>query len=198
MEPSRSSPLAVWTLDHDANRRAALQCRDINDLDRFEPFDGSPMAHVWESVRMFWETEDGSRPRSDFARAGGAPAFNGRSLDALSDLLEGRGELLPLDVEDADEEYYAFNCTRLSDALDEQRSEFAYFPDGGILDIDRYQFLSQQLAAETIFKLAAVRRVYHYVTDTFRQRVEQTGLTGFRWERPVWQAPGSLDPEGRT
>lgn len=120
--------------------------------------------------------------------AGGGLVFDARALEALGDLLEGRGELLPLDVQDDEEEYRLFNVTRVSDALDEDQSELKRFSsDGRIMRVVRFAFDADRLAGETIFKLVQ-RPNYNYVTEVFRERAEAAALTGFRWREPVWQA----------
>ncbi len=177
----------IYRLDFALNDYARLQPVDENDIDRFAPLDGTPMAASWRPVRVAWETEDGAYPRCDVTEVSGAPVFNARAVEALSDLLEGRGELLPLDVEGGDQ-HYAFNVTRLSGALDEGRSECEYFSDGRILGVDRHEFDPVALAGETIFKLIQ-KRNYEYVVDALRERAEGAGLTGFRWREPVWSAP---------
>lgn len=190
-----SSPISVsevYILDFDANRFASLLSVEESDdmellMDRFH---GVPIRDQWEPIRMYWETNAGTRPLSDFSTIiGGGVVFNARALEALGDLLEGRGEMLPLEVE-APDAYHVFNVTRLSEALDEERSEFVYFSDGRIMVTadDRYEFDVAELASETIFKLPQIPEVYEYVTDAFRQRVEEAGLTGFLWDRHVWCA----------
>ncbi len=114
-----------------------------------------------------------------------APVFTGRAVEALGDLLEGCGELLPLAVVGGGEAY-AFNITRVSDALDRDRSEFDYYRSGGIMSVEEYVFDTAAVAEETIFKLPIRTKTVEYVTDRFRDRVEQAGLTGFRWRPPVW------------
>lgn len=56
------------------------------------------MAEKWQPVTTRWVTNNGTRPIPDFSTLSGAPIFNARAPDVLWDLLEGRGELLPLDV----------------------------------------------------------------------------------------------------
>lgn len=180
-----------------------------SDADRFESFvivddeehtrllnqfDGTPMAQSWSPVRITVLREgpgEEDLPPSDFPALGRIPVFSARAADALAGLLEGRGELLPLDYDDG--EYYAFNVTRLSDALDETRSELEYFESSGrIMDIARYEFIPERLVTETIFKLPQIPEMYEYVTDVFVGRVEERGLTGFVFNRCVWTGP---DPE---
>jgi uncharacterized protein DUF1629 len=177
----------VYILEADANNYAGLLTVDDYDIDKLEPFDGSPMADGWTPVRMYWETE-GSRPIPDFDEVSGGLAFNERAVEALGDLLEGHGELLPIEVEgEGGGPHWLFNCTRLSNALDEERSEVERFEASGrILHVSRYEFDPRELAGEAIFKLAQKPRAHHYATDTVRDRVEQAGLRGFLFEQRIW------------
>lgn len=187
MATSPTKPFEVYVLDFDANAFARLHTVEQNDRDRIEPLDGTPMDQDWRSMATRWVTNDGTRPIPDFSTLSGAPVFNARALEALGDLLEGRGELLRLQVEGADD-HFAFNCTHVSDALDEGRSEFKrYESSGRIMRIVRHEFDADRLRGETLFRLAQKRKRKEYVTDAFRQRVEEAGLTGFLWDRLVWQ-----------
>ena len=138
------------------------------------------------SREVFWTNAEGKQGQGDYSTLNAAPVFTGRAVEALSDLLEGRGELLPLTVLGGSEAY-AFNTTRLSDSLDRDRSEYDYYSSGTgrIMSVEDYVFDPARVADETIFKLAILPRGFEYVTDRFRHRVEQAGLTGFRWA-PVW------------
>jgi len=188
METSPTSPQEVYILDFAANDFASLRTVDERDLDQLlDAFDGTPMGTTWTPVRMSWETEGGTRPLSDFSTIGGGGlVLSGPALEVLDDLLVGRGELLPLDVTGG-EEYYVFNVTRLSEALDEEESELVYFESSGrLMAIERFEFDPDSLVGETVFKLAQKPKGHEYVTDAFRRRVEEGGLTGFVWDRRVW------------
>ena len=170
----------VYRLYFAADDWAGLYTPDRSQRSRLEPFDGTPIAPGWEPIDVDWDNAEGKQGWGDFCEVNGAPVFTARAVEALGDLLEGRGELLPLAVADGGEAY-AFNITRLSDALDQDRCELDYYDDGRIMDVDDYVFDPAKVADETIFKLAILPRRFDYVTDRFRDRVEQAGLTGFRW-----------------
>lgn len=184
-----ASPAAIYILDFDANRYAALLSAEEHALDAFGPLDASPRAASWTPPRMFWEDLGGARPIPDYSTVAGAPVLRARALDVLGDLLQGRCELLPLHVE-GDADLHMVNVTRLSDALDEERSELDLFGDGRVMDIDRHAFRPERLAGETIFRVAQAPDLWDYVTDAVRGRVENAGLTGFLWDRRVWSADG--------
>jgi hypothetical protein len=178
----------VYILDGDLDRVRGFDTVHPDGLDRLQPFDTSPMAPTWRPVEVFVHDEDLALPASDFSRLGGGYVFSERAAEALGDLLLGRGELLELDYGEA--VYFVYNVTRLTDALDEERTKFAHFPSSGrIMAIERYEFISDRLAEETVFKLPQMPETYAYVTDAFIRRVEEAGLTGFRFERRVWSGP---------
>ncbi len=176
----------VYRLDTNADMWAGFFPSEQGDWHQFDPIvDGTSVASGWEPVAVYRFDAEGKRGHGDFSTLNAVPTFTGRAVEALSDLLEGCGELLPLTVADGGEAY-AYNVTRLSDALDRERAKFEYYRSGGIMAVDDYVFDPEGVVGETIFKLAVQPRGYEYVTDRFRDRVEQAGLTGFRWRPPVW------------
>jgi len=139
----------------------------------------------------------GSDTSTDLLGGVGCPVFSARAVEALSDLLEGRGELLPLEVEgggDLYRELYAFNITRLSDALDEAKSELKRFEsDGTIMRVERFEFDPGRLAGETVFKLAQMPEWHDFVTGAFMRRVQEAGLRGFSFDWRVWSPGGDAE-----
>lgn len=152
------------------------------------------MESRWDAVMARWVTNGGTRPIPDFSTLSGAPVFSSRAVDALADLLDDRGDLLPLKVEGA-EDQYVFNCTRLSEALDEERSEFKRFTSSGrVMRIVYHEFAGNRLRGETVFRVRQNPKRSEYVTDAFRRRTEEAGLTGFIWDRRVWTAATATLP----
>ncbi len=72
-----------------------------------------------------------------------------------------------------------YNVTCVLDALDEQGSKIVRFDDGGILTVEKYEFLRKVVAENEIFKLPG-RSSPVFVTDDFVERVRQSGLRGCR------------------
>lgn len=179
--------MSVYRLDFALNDYAGLLTVDENDLDRLGPFDGTPQAETWEHVALRWEPND-SRPVPDATEVAGAPVLGPRAREALGDLLDGRGEWLPVEV-GGSEGWHLFNVTRLSDGLDEERSELSRFGDGRLRRVEVFEFDPAVLSDETVFKLAQKPRWYEFATDTLRDRVGEAELTGFKLEDPVWSAP---------
>jgi hypothetical protein len=115
------------------------------------------------------------------------PAFSQRACDALRDMLEPNGELLPL-RSTVGVPYYFYNITTVVDALDAGGSDCFWFEEpikAG--QIDYFSFRRDKLKNLSIF------RIYEYpvatlVTSEFVQRVRDAGLNGFDF-RKVWPLP---------
>lgn len=119
------------------------------------------------------------------------PAFSKRAAVALDNLLRPNGELLPLETSVGI--YYAYNLTTKSDALNAHASTVVPLPgaNGVALDIKRYSFREESLSYLSIFRLREHPQTL-YVTDTFRNRVEDAGLNGFDFIK-VWPLSEGTD-----
>ena len=143
-------------------------------------FDGTPMKRPWTDVTLAWDPDSRS-PKGDFnSLMLCLPTFSPRAIDALGDLLEGHGEILPTSCKG--ERVYFFNVTRVIDALDESNSELRhYLGSHKISTIKRYAFFMERLTGVTIFKIPHFSKVF--VTGPFVERVNSAGLTGFWFPR---------------
>ncbi|WP_145391546.1 imm11 family protein [Stieleria neptunia] len=157
--------------------------------DDFDPVDSDKLSWKPRSLAKDWKprTVVGRvRPFNDFpCIALSIPAFSGRAVEAIRDLLEENGELLPVDFEG--QCYFAYNVTtKLTDALDRKKSKIDWMPgkDATALEVERYAFSPEKLRGQSIFRLAEDPAVI-LVTDVFAQRVTDHGLNGFDLQ-PVW------------
>jgi hypothetical protein len=181
----------VFVLDADANKYQNLVLEHGQDADQLiDWFKGQPIGSSWRSlaVKVLRDQSHRDRPPSDFPSFGGVvPVFSQHAVEALYDLLQRNGEILPLICQEG--VYFAFNVTRLVDALDMNASEFKYFKSTGrIMRIVRHEFDAEKLGAESIFKIPQVPEGYVFVTDEFVRRVQEAGLVGFDFRR-VWSGP---------
>jgi hypothetical protein len=113
-------------------------------------------------------------------------------VEALSDLIEDRGELLRLVVEGSDDDLHAFNDCACP-MLDVERTGIERFDDGRVMGIDDYVFVVARVVDETIFRLREMPESETLVTGRFVRRVEDAGLRGLRLDRPVW-VPSDAPP----
>lgn len=195
------SDLDVYVLSAASNSHDNLRIATEEDLDRsIDGFRGKAMADDWVPLRVEVHPPEfpvGPDTSTDFPGLSRVPVFSARAVEVLSDLLEGRGELLALEVEGGDDRYrelYAFNITRLSDAFDEDKGEFKHFEsDGTIMRVERFEFDPYKLVDETVFKLAQLSASHDYATSAFVKRVQETGLRGFSFDRRVWSPPATAN-----
>ncbi len=115
------------------------------------------------------------------------PAFSRKACDALRDLLEPNGELLPLRSDVG--EYYFYNITTVLDALDHERSrcEFWCDPPTTAIDIDYFAFHEKVIEDQPIFRIYEEPTVT-IVSSAFVERVSIYGLAGMRF-RKIWPLP---------
>jgi hypothetical protein len=176
--------IKVFILRPDSDRFRGLYFRDEADVDVIHRFNGLPIAE-WSPVGVDVDDEGPYLPEGDFpSLIGHIPVFSQRAAEALGDMLEPNGQLLPLDCGRG--VYYAYNVTKLVDALDEEQSEIVRFSSGRIMDIRRYALAGEGLdEGLTIFKLSVTPLLRVFVTGRFVEAVELSGLVGFTFPPAV-------------
>jgi hypothetical protein len=142
---------------------------------------GKPQGPRWRPVRVKLERESRKRlPPGDVPCifVGGVMlALSERAVEALRDLLEPVGELLPLECRE--EPLWLYNCTRFVDVLDEAASDLDRFASSGrIMHIRRYAW-RPEVEQETCFRLPQLHRSSIYATDRVVDRIRSAGLRGF-------------------
>jgi hypothetical protein len=112
------------------------------------------------------------------------PAFSRRAVDALRDLVEPNGELLPLVSRVG--EYYAYNITTVADVLDLKQSEIQWMDNRHIfaLSINRYECHGDRMEGLSIFRLVE-HGAAAFVTQVFVDRVREHNLRGFHFVK-LW------------
>ncbi len=120
------------------------------------------------------------------------PVFSHRAVEALGSMLTNNGELLPLKTDVG--EYFAFVCLTKLAALDIERSRMRRLgPDRVSGRVYYYAFNDTKLSGASIFRIPEQPHRY-FVTDKFKDRVEQAGLNGLHFIK-VWPLPEDSDWE---
>ena len=103
--------------------------------------------------------------------------FSESALTALADILEPRGQLLPVITESKRKKFYGYYPTNpLSGCFDKEKSIYEEWPNG--LMIRKPFLIAQNITDDYLFSVEEdMRRVF--VTDKFKQRVEDANLLGF-------------------
>jgi hypothetical protein len=160
---------------------------DAGDYEVFFGLDGRPRAATWRPIevrRVPADDRHGCEP-SDFPWLGSHALIMRRgAVDALRDILEASGEVLPLSTRD-DVELFVLNV-QCVDALDESKSSVLQFPGTDrIMRLETVAFVGARLEGVDLFRLPH-RASSTYVSARFVERVRTAGLRGLVFDE-VWR-----------
>lgn len=163
-----------------------INCVKPADYEVFAGFDGSSRGATWRPipVRRVRADEHHEVKPSDFPWLGSDALVMRRSaVDALRDILDANGELLPLSTDDG-VELFVLNA-RVLDALDEPNSSLMKFPGTNrIMRIKKVAFVTSVVKGADMFRLP-LRASSTYVSERFVERVNAAGLCGLVFSK-VW------------
>jgi hypothetical protein len=170
-----------------------LHCVDAEGWDIFDALNDKPASQDWKPVRVRrvrGSLREGFRPSDSPWRISSVLIFRRSAVDALRDMLEMHGELLPLEDEDG-VELWLFH-PRTIDALDHEKTQGSRLPDGRIERPRIHVFLPEKVDGVDIFKLPARRAGGIYLSEGFLQRWKQAKLKGLDFYL-IWDS--KLPPE---
>ena len=154
----------------------------------FRTFNGKARKCDWKPVSVKLVSSDRGIifKHSDFFYIGAAPLImRKRAVEALIEIWNTNGEILPLD-EESGEALYIFN-SQCIDALDEIHSDITRFKSSGrIMKINSYIFDKENLKGCDIFHLPGSPHII-YVSQQFVNLVEAKGLKGIEFIH-IWQS----------
>ena len=103
--------------------------------------------------------------------------FSESALTALADILEPRGQLLPVITESKRKQFFGYYPTNpLSGCFDKEKSIYDECPNGFV--VDKPFLIAQNITDVYLFSVEEdMSRIF--VTDKFKQRVEDANLLGF-------------------
>jgi hypothetical protein len=104
----------------------------------------------WRKIELY--IFNPAAPRPDFFFLGLECVCNQQARDIVGSLLEEGGELLPVTIEGASGVHYLYNCTKVVDALDPNRSIWEFFKQTGDSNLAVPSFFSSRLQGEGMFK----------------------------------------------
>jgi hypothetical protein len=164
-------------------------CQPINhaEFDKIiVQLNGISSKNTWQPISMEIIHEDEGRKflESDAPWLGShALIFRQTTVQAMSQLLNEFGELLPLQCDEA--ELSLFNATQILDALDESASSIVRFSTGRVMTIERYVFHPEITKDRHIFKIPNLRASPTFVSNEFVGLWKSSGLKGLGFTK-VW------------
>jgi hypothetical protein len=146
-------------------------------------FQGDPHGNVYPIPKGERDEDRIDGPLPDFTHFAlrPLPTFSSRAREILDELLTPYGEFAAIEL-DEPMRYFAFNATTIVDVLDEQKSKIKRYTDGGVMRVEQHILQESVTTLPPIFKIPQTRRNTTYVNEAFVQRVQTSGLQGFRFE----------------
>ncbi len=149
------------------------------DGEKVARFDGTRLGNGWAPIRVLRVKKDGRQKfkPSDFPWLGSHALVMRRSaVDALRELLDANGEVLPLATED-DVELFIYNA-QVVDGLDEAQSTIDRLPGTDlVLNIKKPAFVPSTVRGLDLFRVP-YRAMPTYVSERFVERYNSAGLRG--------------------
>jgi hypothetical protein len=159
-----------------------INCVDDDGHDRFRTLDGAPQKDTWKKIRVQRiraTRRHGFRPSDAPFSSSGALILRRTAVDALRDILEAHGELLPLEDEGG-VELYVYNARAL-DALDQKLSQGPRDENGRLEAATRPVFIPSIVEGVDIFQIKVDGAGTIYVSDRFLDRWKQAKLKGLNF-----------------
>lgn len=163
-----------------------INCVDDTDYEVLATLNGSPRGMDWKPIAVNRVRADKHQDfkASDFPWLGShALVMRQSAVDALRNILEANGEVLPLSTTDC-VDLYILNANVI-DALDEANSSLMMFPGTNrIMHIKKIAFVPSAIKGNDLFRLPH-RASPTYVSERFVERVKETNLRGLTFNK-VW------------
>ena len=177
--------MKIWILDSDVDNYENVITNGTPDLDFLSSFDGRRKEAEWDILsvaRMYGNRDMSNTP-------GFSPHIlivDEKAYDALKDVLKNDAEFLPVELEG--KRLYILNVIKVLDCIDYDKSEYKTFRDGKrIMRFKKYAFIESAIVGNEIFKIKDEPLKRPFVTTKFKDIVENSNLTGFKFEL-VWNS----------
>lgn len=186
----------VWLLRKDTTHFNSLSLK-ARSKGVFPRLDGTPELETWNPQEVWYHPLDFNENKgiASFPSWGTVNVCDAKAKQIISGLVDDHVEFLPLifhkgahpessATTGACDEYYAINPVTILDCLDHERSEFSSF--GPLKKIGKYVFKPDCIREIPIFILPISKRTKLFVTDAFKQLIEDYNLTGLEFKK-VWE-----------
>lgn len=152
-------------------------------------FNGRSIRDKWVDVEVQLVTEEGMMPSneaSDFPHflSAGMLVCSAKAWGHLESLVANNIEVFKLNCGNCEDEvFYAVNVVRVIDCLDYSRSAISYRPSGRMKRPVPMFLRSECFGEEPIFKIPEWAITDIFVTDAFKDVVEQNELIGLTFTK---------------
>lgn len=178
--------MKIWKLYFEVDKYENLIPIRAFTADEIQSFDGRKKKDIWKRLPVKRMEPEKKLELSD-APGFTIPVFSKKAVEILRPLIQNSIEELELQFEEA--EYYGINVTTVLDVIDYPKSKYKMYSDGKrIMVFEKYAFKRcDELNNNNIFKIVDEPRRWAFVSDKFKQTVEENGLSGFKFKL-VWDS----------
>ena len=107
--------------------------------------------------------------------------LNEKSYKILYPYIKNEAQIFKVKCEN--DNLYVVNITNIIDCLDYNKSEIKRFPSSGrVMRVVKYVFKIEKLKNTIIFKLPEFPKGISYVTESFKNVVEENNIKGFKFK----------------
>lgn len=176
--------MKIWKLDFEVEYDY-LEPIEESAID-VQSFDGKKMKDNWKPLPVRRMEPEKNLELSDYPGFV-IPTFSKKALEILYPLIQNSSEYLDLLFQE--KEYYGINVTTVLNVIDYSKSIYKMYSDGSrIMRFQKYAFrMCDDLFDNNIFKIIDEPRRRPFVSEKFKQTVEENKLTGFEF-RLVWDS----------
>lgn len=176
--------MKIWHLDFELDEFDNLIPVKELSLDEIQSFNGSSKKKLWKSMDVKkMEDKKLSNAPGFYSHI---PVFDKVTLETVKDLIDDYAEALQLSCTDG--EFYLINVIEILNGIDYNKAQFKTFRDGKrIMRFEKYAFIEAAVNKKHIFKIIDEPLRKPFVSDEFRQRIEDNELKGFKFEL-VWDS----------
>lgn len=177
--------MKIWQLHFELDEYDNLIPIKEFTVDEIQSFDGRSKKGTWKPLPVKRMEPEKNLDLSD-APGFTIPVFSRSALECLRPLIGNSVEVLELEFQ---EEYYGINVTTVLDVVDYSKSQYRMFSDGKrIMAFQKYAFKEcDELKNNHIFKIVEEPRRRAFVSEKFKETVEENNLTGFKFKL-VWDS----------
>lgn len=167
----------------------AYRAFETKEKDEYKIFSfrGAPISD-WTDVTLYpsmHRTEVGKETGDVLPVDISAVVVNERCFNIIKPYIQDAVQVLSAKTKK--QKLFALNVTAVRDCLDCENSKLKHFSSSGrIMRIEKYAFHRERLSNAFIFKIPEEVHTHPYVTDGFKNLMEQNGIKGFKFVL-VWQ-----------
>lgn len=178
--------MKIWQLHFDGDHYDSFIPVKWPNVNEIQSFDGRCKKDKWIPLKVKQMNSRKNIKLSD-APLFFLPVFSKRAVDVLYPLIGDSVELLELDFSEG--QYFAIHVTNVLNVIDYDKSKYVMFSDNKkIMMFEKYAFrLCDEIKQSHIFKIVDEPLKWAFVSDTFKNMVEESGLKGFIF-RLVWDS----------